>query len=233
MSRFASYDDMVAHLEANPPLNRMAFLRDVRFATLGDWGGAAVDQDVIRAVACAASWRWIHSAISCPVCESGFHLGLRTKRAGHVSLVWRGPSPKAAREGRARKCWCYARVRSVAGAGVLRAVHMSNWLDFLGVSVMWSCDYPKSIMGIELKGGGHQTIDRWCEMLQVVAAERMAQPGVVELGGFGAVVELGETLLNRTKTTRLILPARNQQRWLWGAVEELNTDRFTFKVRRA
>ena len=44
------------------------------------------------------------------------------------------------------------------------------------------------------------------------------------------MVECDESLLNKTKRTRLHVPASRSQRWLWGAVEEGNPGRFTFKV---
>ena len=68
MARFVSFDDMVAFLEANPPINRMEFLRSVRFATLDTWHPMIDDHDMTRAIACAMAWGWIPRDMSCPVC---------------------------------------------------------------------------------------------------------------------------------------------------------------------
>ena len=231
MARFGTFDDMVAFLEANPPINRMDFLRNVRFATLDNWGPTVDDHDMTRAIACAMAWRWIPRTKSCPVCQQAFHLGSVTQHAtGRQTVVWRGASPEAQKKGRVRKCWCYGRRRPVGGDSILEKIFMRNWLDFLDVAVMWACDYPQSTMNLELKNGGHQTVDRWDRTLQGLAAEKMGRPGVVEIGGFGKVVECDESLLNKTKRATLMAPASRTQRWIWGAVEEGNSGRFTFKA---
>ena len=190
MSEFNTFDDYVAEIISNPPLTRMQFLRTTRFGLIRQLPGTVVNLDQARAVGCAMGLSWIRPSLSCPVCGSQFHLGIKTRRGGTESLVWRGPSPKQARIGNVRKCWCYGRQRSVALGSILETVCLDNWLDFLDVCMMWSCDYPKAVMCSELKGGSHQSIDRWCTMLQREAATKMAQPNAIILGGQGVVVEV-------------------------------------------
>jgi len=176
------------------------------------------------------AWGWVRRAVVCPTCQSNFHLGLKARHSGLQSLTWRGPSPKRARSGLVRKCWCYARTVSVAGDGILANVYLASWLDFLDVCAMWATDYPKSTMYAELREGHNATVDRWCDLLQQVAAARMEDTDVVQLGGEGRVVEIDESVLNKKKRTHMNVAPRPTTRWLWGAVEEDNHDRFTFKI---
>ena len=98
----------------------------------------------------------------------------------------------------------------------MSTITLPNWMDFLDTACMWANDYPKAIMYSEIKGGANKVIDMWCSTLQALAAAKMDQPGVVQIGGQFRVVEVDESLLNRAKRTLMNVQHRPKQNWIWG-----------------
>ena len=107
-------------------------------------------------------------------------------------------------------------------------------MNFLELSTMWATDYAKDTMYQEIGEGRNQAVDQWCRLLQDCVSREMLTPGRIRIGGLRndvpVVVEVDETLLNKSKRTALVVRPRPQQKWLWGAVEEMNSNRFSFKI---
>ena len=62
--------------------------------------------------------------------------------------------------------------------------HAGHWMDFLDAYVMWELEYPKAIIYADIEGSAaHAAVDRWCSTLQQIVGGRMAEPGVVAIGG--------------------------------------------------
>ena len=176
------------------------------------------------------AWRWVAEERACPLRGVQFHLGVRAREATEngdraQTIVWRGPSPKAARIWRDRKCWCYARRRCFGIGWILSATRADRWLDFRDTCGMWAFEYHKSIMYADLQGESAQAaVHRWCDTLQGITGDRTQEPGAVRIGGdrngMAVAVEADETILDKSKRTRMRATGRPKDRWLLGAVEE-------------
>ena len=105
----------------------------------------------------------------------------------------------------------------------------------MGACVTWAPEYPKAIIYAELQGSAaHTAVDRWCSTLQQIVGDRMAEPGVVTIGGqrggVAVVVEVGEKLLSKAKRTQMRVAGRPQKRCLWGAELGKIDARLAFRV---
>ena len=82
---------------------------------------------------------------------------------------------------------------------------------------MWATGYPKAIIYSETHGSAaHTAADIWRNKIQQIVGGRMEEPGVVEIGwlrgGVEVVVEVDETLVNRTESTQMRVAGRPHRR---------------------
>ena len=111
--------------------------------------------------------------------------------------------------------------------------HAGRYMDFLGACVMWALEYPKAIIYAGLEGSAaHAAVDCGRIALHQIVGGRMADPGVVAIGGqrggVAVVVEVGETLLNKARRTKMRVAGRPHQRRRCGEVEGRNDARFAY-----
>ena len=90
-------------------------------------------------------------------------------------------------------------------------------------------------MYADLQGESAQAaVHRWCDTLQGITGDRTQEPGAVRIGGdrngMAVAVEADETILDKSKRTRMRAAGRPQRRWLRGAAEEQGDARFTFRA---
>ena len=99
--------DCSDRITANPPMRRSDFARFARYVRTEQPLENLEDIPTLRAVGRCMAWRWVGEGRACPLCGAQVHLGMRAREAAENgdrarTIVWRGPSPKAARVGESK-----------------------------------------------------------------------------------------------------------------------------------
>ena len=146
---------------------------------------------------------------------------------------YQAPRPKAGRKRPEARCECYGKCPSITAGFHLRRTQPHLWLDWLDFAVMWSLEYPPTIISNELGLPG-RLIKSWARQMQELRRDALHGPlrELVRVGGEGVEVQIDETMLNRRKRSAMHAAVRPQadQVWVWGAVETGQPAAFAFRV---
>ena len=199
-------------------------------------GGDDRDDCLSRCVVAMQEWGFLRRTCKCESCGRGFALKRKVGASGKEYYVWRGPRPNVSRDNPELRCACYDSTRPLAhDSDLVFGVSQSHYLPFLDTLAMHLNSHPKKVIYGELEYAGvaHSTVDEWVGRLQLEMTKWVQWERKKEfpLGGWGKVVQIDETNINRKKRSALNRAGRRRkQRWVWGAVEQGRFDKCHLRI---